>query len=73
MLQFCQVVPLWLFFMNHLGSLYGNVVSVIEILAVMISSLLLFHGYETWLGKGAIATTGLLYLAYFGYVFAVWM
>jgi hypothetical protein len=22
MLQFCQVVPLWLFFMNHLGSLY---------------------------------------------------
>jgi len=52
---------------------YGNVVSAIEILAVIVSSFLLYRGYETWLGKGAIATTGFLYLAYFGYVFAVWM
>ncbi|MBW4656365.1 MAG: hypothetical protein KME20_25475 [Kaiparowitsia implicata GSE-PSE-MK54-09C] len=53
---------------NH----YGNIFSVIEILAVVASCWVLFQGYQSWAGRAMIGLVGVTYTLYFGYVFAVW-
>lgn len=51
---------------------YGNIVSVLEILAVIIGSVILFRMYRSRIGKISIAIIGTLYFMYFVYVSIVW-
>ncbi len=51
---------------------YGHIVGVLEILAVIVSCIVLLRLYESWLGKITIAVIGFVYVAYFVYVFTVW-
>lgn len=54
---------------NH----YGHIVTILEILAVIISCGFLFNTYHSLAGKSVIGLIGLCYTAYFVYVFLVWM
>lgn len=51
---------------------YGNIVSSLEILAVIIGSTILFRMYRSHLGKIGIAIIGVLYFLHFLYALAVW-
>lgn len=53
---------------NH----HGILATRLEILAVVISAVVLFMTYRSLAGKGAIAAIGLTYLGYFIYVLTVW-
>jgi len=53
---------------NH----YGQIVTLFEILAVLVGSVWLVQGYEAWPARLSIALVGMLYGAYFVYVFSVW-
>jgi hypothetical protein len=52
---------------------HGNIVAPLEILGVLISCGILFMNYESLAGKASLALTGGSYLAYFIYVFTVWV
>lgn len=51
---------------------YGGVVTRLEILAVLISCVVLFRHYRSLKGRIALGIMGALYGAYFVYVFTVW-
>lgn len=51
---------------------YGDIVSVLEIFAIIIGSAILFKTYRSWTGKFSIAMIGGAYLIYFAYVLIVW-
>lgn len=51
---------------------YGDIVSVLEILVVVVSCIWLFQIYRSRLGKFSIALVGAFYALYFAYVFTVW-
>jgi hypothetical protein len=51
---------------------YGNIISVLEILGVAIACFILWRCYQSRLGKGLIATVGVIYLLFFAYVLTVW-
>jgi hypothetical protein len=53
---------------NH----YGDIVSVLEIIVVIIGSIFLFRQYRSIGARFGIAIIGLLYLLYFLYVIIVW-
>lgn len=53
---------------NH----YGDVVGLLEILAVVVSCVLLLRLYRSWQGKLTIGIVGAGYALYFAYVFTVW-
>ncbi len=52
---------------------YGNIVTVLEILAVIVSCVILLNSYQSWGGKICIGAVGASYLLYFIYVFTVWV
>lgn len=54
---------------NH----YGHIVTLLEILAVIMSCLVLFQGYDSWIGRLVIGVVGLIYGLFFVYVFVVWV
>ncbi|MGK7889157.1 MAG: hypothetical protein AB4042_07465 [Leptolyngbyaceae cyanobacterium] len=54
---------------NH----YGLIVAPIEILVTLVGCIILFPTYHSWLGKGAIATVGLLYTGLITYVVSTWV
>lgn len=54
---------------NH----YGNIVAPIELTISFICCLILFFSYESWIGKGAIATLGLSYASFIIYALRVWV
>lgn len=51
---------------------HGGVVTRLEILAVLVSCVFLFHHYKSLKGRIALGIIGFLYGAYFVYVFTVW-
>jgi len=51
---------------------YGDIVSALEIFAVILSSTILFKVYRSWAGKFSLAVIGGMYLVYFAYVFTIW-
>lgn len=53
---------------NH----YGGVVTMLEILAVIISCIALFQLYKTLPGRISVGCMGVLYIGYFVYVARVW-
>ncbi len=53
---------------NH----YGNIVTVVEVLAVIAGCALLLTCYHSWAGRIGVGIVGALYVAYFAYVFTVW-
>ncbi|MGG6294099.1 hypothetical protein ACQ4M4_06710 [Leptolyngbya sp. AN02str] len=52
---------------------YGNIVSIVEILSVAMTSAILFQNYHSAAGKFIIGIIGALYSLYFFYVVTVWM
>ncbi|MEQ9672433.1 hypothetical protein [Coleofasciculus sp. G2-EDA-02] len=54
---------------NH----YGTIVTILEILAVIISCVVLFQTYQSMTGRISVGLIGVSYLAYFIYVFTVWV
>lgn len=54
---------------NH----YGHIVTLLEILAVIMSCFVLFQGYDSWIGRLVIGAVGLIYGLFFVYVFVVWV
>ncbi|NER00391.1 MAG: hypothetical protein F6K30_27455 [Cyanothece sp. SIO2G6] len=53
---------------NH----YGSIVAPIEVVVTIIGCIVLFPTYDSWLGKGAIATIGLLYAGFISYAVFAW-
>ena len=53
---------------NH----HGGIVSRIEVTIALVGCMILFPGYESWIGKGAIATLGISYASYIAYALLVW-
>ncbi|MEM9451791.1 MAG: hypothetical protein AAGA75_25135 [Cyanobacteria bacterium P01_E01_bin.6] len=51
---------------------YGNIVVPLEILAVIVSCVVLFLSYDSLSARALIGTIGSSYLIYFIYVFTVW-
>ncbi len=51
---------------------YGNIVSAIEFLTVIICCLILLFQYQSWEGKITVGSIFGLYLVYGVYVFSVW-
>lgn len=51
---------------------YGNIISVLELVAVIISCIILFRIYKSRFGKFSIAMIGGSYLLYLVYVFTIW-
>ncbi|NJK99546.1 MAG: hypothetical protein HC910_02900 [Spirulinaceae cyanobacterium SM2_1_0] len=54
---------------NH----YGAIAAPLEILAVILSCIVLLQLYTSPLGRLCIGTIGVLYLAYFAYILVVWI
>ena len=52
---------------------YGGIVAPLEILAVLLGCVLLWRTYPSWPGRLTLGAIGLCYVAYFVYVFAVWV
>ena len=52
---------------------YGGVITILEILAVLVSCVVLNRVYTSWFGRGIIALIAVLYALYFVYVFTVWV
>jgi hypothetical protein len=54
---------------NH----YGTIVTILEIIAVIISCVVLVQNYQSMTGRISVGLIGVSYLAYFIYVFTVWV
>lgn len=52
---------------------YGTIVTLVEILAVVVSCVVLFQMYKSLPGRIGIGMVGLVYAGYFWYVFKVWV
>ena len=51
---------------------HGNIVAPIELTIAFVGCVILFFSYESWIGKGAIATIGISYAAFIVYALRVW-
>lgn len=51
---------------------YGDIVSMLEVLTVIIGSAILFRTYRSPVAKLIVAVIGMLYLLYLAYVLIVW-